>query len=95
MLGINPLHLTDMWLPLAQVDAAASRTGLLMYHLTAVALFSAVGIAVLAVCLVLMEKLTPYSIVKEIIDEHNVALAVIMGAVVIGMSLIIAASVVG
>jgi uncharacterized membrane protein YjfL (UPF0719 family) len=42
-----------------------------------------------------MEKLTPFSIVKEIIDEHNVALSVIMGSIVIGISIIIAASILG
>lgn len=82
--------------PLAQAaENSIPGTSLLLYHLASVALFSVVGIVVLVVCLLLMEWLTPYSIVKEIIDEHNVALAIVMASVVLGMAVIIAASVVG
>ena len=42
-----------------------------------------------------MEKLTPFSVVKEIEEDQNVALAVIVGAVVLGISIIIAAAIVG
>ena len=30
-----------------------------------------------------MEKLTPFSIIKEIGEEHNVAVALIVGAIVV------------
>ncbi len=69
--------------------------GLLLYHLGASALFSAFGILVLFLAIYLMELLTKFSITKEIVDEHNTALAIIVASVVIGISLIIAASVVG
>ena len=64
-------------------------------HLIAAIVFSLVGIIVFFLCLLLMEKITPFSIVKEIIDEHNQALALIVGAVVLGISLIIAAAILG
>ena len=96
MNAMNSVHSLAVGFPLAQAaDPGVPGTSLLLYHLASVAIFSVVGIIVLVVCLLLMEWLTPYSIVKEIIDEHNTALAVVMGAVVLGMSLIIAASVVG
>lgn len=53
-------------------------------------LFSLLGIFVFSVTLIIFEKITPYSVKKEIIEEHNLALAVILGAVAIGISLIIA-----
>ena len=67
----------------------------LWVHLLAAVVFSLVGVAVLAVCFLLMNKLSPFSIKKEIEEDHNVALAVIMGAVIIGMSIIIAAAIQG
>lgn len=82
-------------LPLAQIVHAEERTGLLGYHLMAVALFSFVGVIVLGVCLFLIDKLTPYSVVKEIVDEHNTAMAIIISAIVLGISMIISASILG
>jgi putative membrane protein len=93
MYSLNQLS-TDL-LPAADPSQGAGSLGLLWYHLLAVAVFSIVGIVVLTICLFLMEKLTPFSIVKEIIEEHNVALSVIMGSIVIGISIIIAAAILG
>ncbi len=67
----------------------------LWVHLLAAIIFSLVGVAVLAVCFKLMSKLSPFSIKKEIEEDQNVALAIIMGAVIIGMSIIIAAAIQG
>lgn len=58
-------------------------------------IFSLVGVAVLAGCFKLMNKFSPFSLKKEIEEDQNVALAVIMGAVIIGMSIIIAAAIQG
>ena len=68
---------------------------LLGQHLLAAIVFSVVGIAVLALSVWLMDKLTPFSIAKEIEEDQNVALAVIVGAVVLGISVIIAAAILG
>ena len=67
----------------------------LWMHLLAAVVFSLIGIAVLAACFKLMSKLSPFSIKKEIEEDQNVALAIIMGAVIIGMSIIIAAAIMG
>ena len=64
-------------------------------HLLAAVIFSLVGVGVLAVCFKLMSKLSPFSIKKEIEEDQNVALAIIMGSVIIGMSIIIAAAILG
>ena len=82
-------------LPLAQLSTEENKSGLLGYHLLAVGIFSCVGILVLLVCLLLMEKLTPYSITNEIVEEHNTALAIVVSAIVLGVSIIIAASILG
>lgn len=38
-------------------------------------------------------KVTPFSVRKEIEDDQNVALAIILGAVILGLSIIIASAI--
>lgn len=59
------------------------------------AAFAAIGIVVFALAFWLMTKIAPFSVRKEIEEDQNVALAVIMAGVLIGISLIIAAAVSG
>ena len=55
--------------------------------------YSIVGTAVLGVSFYVIEKLLPFSMRKEIAEDQNVALGIILGAFVIGLSLIIAAAI--
>jgi uncharacterized membrane protein YjfL (UPF0719 family) len=80
---------------LAQTGDSPGQLAILGGHLLAVVVFSIIGLIVFIGCLFLIEKLTPFSINKEILDEHNTAVAIVIGAIIIGMSLIIAASVLG
>ena len=59
------------------------------------AIFAALGIAVFAIAFLIMVKVAPFSIRKEIEDDQNTSLAIIMGSVIIGISIIIAATVIG
>ena len=56
-------------------------------------IYSALGIIIFAVAFVLIDKLTPYHLWKEIVEDKNVALAILIGALSIGMCIIIAAAV--
>lgn len=62
-------------------------------NLLAAIIYAALGIAIFIVAFALFDKLTPGSVWKEIIDEHNTALAVLIGAVSIGLSIVIAAAI--
>jgi len=55
--------------------------------------FSFLGIFIFWVSFVLMDKLTPYHLWKEIIEEHNTALAIVVGAMSLGICIIIAAAI--
>jgi putative membrane protein len=55
--------------------------------------FASIGIVVLLVSFVALDRLTPYTLWKEIIDEHNTALAILIGALVLGISIIVAAAI--
>jgi uncharacterized membrane protein YjfL (UPF0719 family) len=62
-------------------------------NVTNALVFAFVGIFVFVVAFFLLDKLTPYHLWKEIVHEHNVALAILVGALSIGICLIIAAAV--
>jgi putative membrane protein len=59
------------------------------------AVFAGIGLAVFAAAFWIMTKLAPFSVRKEIEQDQNTALAVIMAGVIIGVSLIIAAAISG
>ena len=63
--------------------------------LVTTAIFTAFGLLVFGVAYFIILKATPFSIRKEIEEDQNVALAVVIGAVIIGISLIIAAAIQG
>lgn len=58
-------------------------------------LYASVGIIIFVVSFVLVDKLTPGELWKEIVERQNVAVAIVAGAVAIGISSIIAAAVHG
>ena len=57
--------------------------------------FAGIGLVVFAIAFWLMTKLAPFSVKKEIEEDQNTALAIIMAGVLIAISLIIAAAVSG
>jgi len=59
------------------------------------AVFSIVGLVILAVSFVVFDKLTPGNLWKEIVEEHNVALAITAGAMVLAIAQIVAAAIHG
>ena len=56
-------------------------------------LYTGLGVAVFLAAFYAIVKLTPFSIRKEIEEDQNTALAVVIGAVIIGLALIISATV--
>ena len=59
------------------------------------AAFAGVGVVVFTVAFWLMARLTPFSLRKEIEEDQNVALGIIMAAVIIGVAIVIAAAISG
>ncbi len=55
--------------------------------------FAFLGILVFVIAFILMDRFTPYNLWKEIVQEHNTALAILVGAMSIGISIIIASAV--
>lgn len=58
-------------------------------------IYSIIGLVVFALAFIIMDKFTPFSIRKEIEEDQNIALSIIMGAVLISLSIIIHAAIRG
>jgi putative membrane protein len=56
-------------------------------------IYATIGLAVFGVAFVVVDRLTPYSLWRELIDEKNVALAIVVGAVAIGISIIVSSAI--
>lgn len=67
----------------------------LLRHVLAACVFSLVGVCVLAVAIWVMVRIVPFSMRKEIEEDQNTALGIIVGSIILGISIIIAASVMG
>jgi len=57
--------------------------------------YAFLGIIVFWLSFIVIDRLTPYQLWKEIIEDHNVALAIVIGAMSLGICVIIAAAIHG
>jgi len=71
------------------------KTHVLSDSILASLVFSVLGLAVFAIAFWLMQKMAPFSIRKEIEEDQNVALGVIIAGVMIAIAIIIAAAISG
>jgi putative membrane protein len=57
--------------------------------------FALIGVAIFWLCFVIIDKLTPYKLWEEIVEKQNMALGVVVAAMCLGISLIVAAAIHG
>ena len=62
---------------------------------TTTVIFVAIGLIVFAIAFLIVVLVAPFSVKKEIEDDQNMALAVIIGAIIIGIAVIIGAAIHG
>jgi len=55
--------------------------------------FALMGVAIFWLCFVIIDKITPYDLWGEIVEKQNVALALIVAAMSLGICVIIAAAI--
>ena len=58
-------------------------------------LYSVLGTVVLLGAFAFIERVLPFSLRKEVAEDHNVALGIILGAFILGVSLIISSAIRG
>jgi hypothetical protein len=57
--------------------------------------YSLIGIVMFAASFIIIRLVTPFSLRKEIEEDQNTALAILIGSVILGLSIIIAAAIGG
>lgn len=62
-------------------------------YLLNAAIYSLLGIIIFVLAFIALDKMTPYALWKEICEERNTALAILVGAMSIGICIIIASAV--
>lgn len=58
-------------------------------------LFALLGIVLFGIAFWLIAKLSPFSIRKEIEQDHNISIAVVIAAVIVGIAIIVASAIHG
>ena len=58
-------------------------------------LFALIGVLIFWICFLIIDKLTPYDLWGEIVEKQNVALALVVAAMSLGISIIVAAAIHG
>ena len=58
-------------------------------------LYALVGVVVFWLCFLIVDKITPYDLWREIVENQNRALALVVAAMCLGISLIVAAAIHG
>ena len=65
-----------------------------MDHILSSLVYSGIGLVMFLIAFFLIVKIAPFSVQKEIEEDQNTSLGIIIGSVVIGLSIIIAAAIV-
>lgn len=87
--------MTTLGSALAAVEGEPSAITALLMHVVAAVVFASVGIVVFGFGFWAVTKILPFSMRKELEEDHNTAVAIIAGAMLIGISIIIAAAIQG
>jgi putative membrane protein len=69
--------------------------GLKMGAIVGSIVFAFIGVLIFWLCFVVIDKITPYRLWDEIVEKQNLALGVVVAAMCIGISLIVAAAIHG
>ncbi|MBS0392358.1 MAG: DUF350 domain-containing protein [Proteobacteria bacterium] len=56
-------------------------------------LYAIIGVVVFWLCFIIVDKITPYDLWAEIVEKQNRALAMVVAAMCLGISVIVAAAI--
>lgn len=59
------------------------------------AVFSLLGVIIFALAFFVLAKVLPFSLRKEIEEDQNTALGIVLGSVILGLALIVSAAIKG
>lgn len=58
-------------------------------------IYSFIGVLILIICFVIVEKITPQNLWKEVVEKQNMALSIIAAAFIIAVAIIISSAIHG
>ena len=64
-------------------------------HIATSLIYAAIGIVTFALAYKVAEKLLPFDLTKELSEDDNTAVGVLMGSIMLGLAIIIAAAIHG
>jgi putative membrane protein len=67
--------------------------GIQLNNVVNAVVYAGIGIVIFLVAFLVLDRVTPYNLWKEIVQEHNTALAILLGGMSLGICVIIAAAV--
>jgi len=67
----------------------------LVQHLVAALVFSLLGVGVFVLAIGVLSRMLPFSLRKELEEDQNMAIGIIIGCVFLGIAIIIAAAMTG
>ena len=56
-------------------------------------LYALIGVIIFWLCFLIVDKITPYELWREIVEKQNRALAMVVAAMCLGISIIVAAAI--
>ena len=56
-------------------------------------LYALIGVVIFWLCFVIVDEITPYDLWREIVEKQNKALAMVVAAMCLGISIIVAAAI--
>jgi putative membrane protein len=57
--------------------------------------YTVIGVLIFWLAFIIVDKITPYNLWKELVEEKNVALAIVVGAMCLAIAIIVAAAIHG
>ena len=57
--------------------------------------YTVIGVVIFWLAFLIVDKITPYNLWKELVEEKNVALAIVVGAMCLGIAIIVGAAIHG
>jgi len=66
-----------------------------MKYIVASIVYSLLGVIILLVCFIIIEKITPENLLKELIEKQNTAIAIVAAAFILAIAIIISSAIHG
>ena len=57
--------------------------------------YTVIGVVIFWIAFIIVDKITPYNLWKELVEEKNVALAIVVGSMCLGIAIIVGAAIHG